>query len=288
MSTELVEILLATYNGERYLRDQLESLQRQDHANWKVLFRDDGSTDRTVEILRGCVEKDPDRFEEVRDDRGRLGYSGNFAALLERASARYMMFCDQDDVWRPDKIAYTLGLMRAAEAESNTIPLVVFTDLAVVAQDLNPVADSIYQIRGIQTRQLTDIRFIALTPVFYGCTMMLNQKAKALALPIPEFAPGHDWWIGLNAAIHGRLIFGEKSMVLYRRHGESVVQELHVTGAETGPQGPRGLSRMKRMWRFYRRVHWMLRELRYPVPMHSILLCKLIQLAKRGTGLYRR
>ena len=96
-----IEILLATYNGERFLAEQLDSIIAQTHKNWWILARDDGSTDGTLALLKAYKVQLVDKMEILEDGRGNLGSVGNFSALMEASTAEYVAFCDQDDVWLP-------------------------------------------------------------------------------------------------------------------------------------------------------------------------------------------
>jgi glycosyltransferase involved in cell wall biosynthesis len=133
----VVTILLATYNGERYLREQIDSLLAQTHPV-RVLARDDGSRDGTVSILRDYAERWPQRFALLEDDSGTGHAKWNFLRLTDTAvqipGIDYLAFADQDDVWMPEKIELEMKAMRQLEKRYGaTVPLLVFSDLSVVA-----------------------------------------------------------------------------------------------------------------------------------------------------------
>src|SRR6476619_5383592 len=135
--TPTVDVLLATFNGARFLPEQLESLERQTHSDWRLIVRDDGSTDRSVAIVNAFAERHRERVQVLFDNRGRLGSCGNFAALLEASDAPYFMFCDQDDWWLPHKIADLLSTLRAVAARRGAeTPLLVHSDLILVDNEL--------------------------------------------------------------------------------------------------------------------------------------------------------
>ena len=115
MGSAEISICMATYNGEKYLKEQLDSILAQVNTDWKLLIRDDGSEDSTIEIIEDYAEKYPDKIELTTDSFGRLGPCMSFSRLLDLADAEYIMFCDQDDVWLSNKIALTLGAMKQAE-----------------------------------------------------------------------------------------------------------------------------------------------------------------------------
>ncbi len=112
MNQFVVHIMMATFNGQNYLREQLDSLLAQSHNNWQLWVRDDGSTDNTIEILKTYEAKYPNIFI-ITNNKERGGACSNFAALFRMArldeDVKYVMFCDQDDVWKPEKIETTLN-----------------------------------------------------------------------------------------------------------------------------------------------------------------------------------
>jgi len=219
-----VEILLATYNGAHYLQEQLDSLLAQTYANWCLLIRDDGSTDATPTILAGYQKKFPSRIKIVPNDRVNLGASGNFAALLAEAAADYLMFCDQDDVWHPDKIKRTLAEMRRLEKlHGIAIPMLVHTDLTVVDEALRSVADSLWRLQHSDPIGGKELNRLLVQNVATGCTVMINRALRDLALPVPPEAVMHDWWLALVAAGFGEI--GQVTMptVFYRQHGANDV-----------------------------------------------------------------
>ena len=135
-----IDVLLATHNGADFLDAQLRSLWEQSERGFRLLAHDDASTDATPALLAEWSARWPGM--ELIDGGGpRLGACGSFAALLARSEADYVMFCDQDNVWLPEKIARTLGTMTAVERETGAdCPLLVHTDLAVVNESLRPLA----------------------------------------------------------------------------------------------------------------------------------------------------
>jgi len=223
---DTIHILLATYNGAPYLQEQLNSLLAQTHANWCLLIRDDGSTDSTPTILAGYQKRFPTRIKIVSSEKVNLGASGNFGALLAAADADadYLMLCDQDDVWYPDKIERTLAEMRRLEKlHGITTPLLVHTDLAVVEKGLRSVADSLWRLQHSDPIGGKVLNRLLVQNVATGCTMMFNRALRDLALPVPPEAVMHDWWLVLVAAAFGEI--GQVTMptVLYRQHGANDV-----------------------------------------------------------------
>lgn len=111
----MVDILMATYNGEKYISEQLESIIGQDFKDWKLFIRDDGSKDNTIHIIDNYMKKFPDKIELIDNYNRNLGVKLNFGELMKRSKNQYCMFSDQDDVWLPNKISITLNKMKELE-----------------------------------------------------------------------------------------------------------------------------------------------------------------------------
>ncbi|HVJ80437.1 MAG TPA: glycosyltransferase family 2 protein [Planctomycetia bacterium] len=215
-------IALATFHGARFLPAQLESLAAQSCGDFTILARDDGSFDDTRRALDAAARRDP-RIEILEDDADRLGASGNYGRLLqaafERGAERFFL-CDQDDVWRPDKVARQLEALDAAEAlHGRETPLLVHTDLEVVDRDLAVIHPSFLKYQGLRHEATDPLRTLCVQNFATGCTMLANRALVQRALPIPEEAVMHDWWLAIAAAATGKLLFLPEATVRYRQHG---------------------------------------------------------------------
>lgn len=215
----MVDVLLATYNGAAYLQELLDSLLAQEFQGWRLLVRDDGSSDNTSAILESQRVRLGNRLTILSDDGGNLGPCGNFARLLQASDADYAMLCDQDDVWLPGKISLTLDRMRQLEAESGkTTPLLVHTDFRVVDENLALLAGSGWRYQKIDPRR-TALNQLLVQNAVTGCTVMVNRALRTSALPMPGEALMHDYWLALVAAAFGRIGSLPVPTVLYRQHG---------------------------------------------------------------------
>ncbi len=223
-----VEILLATYNGGLFISEQLESLAQQTYNNWRLIVRDDGSSDLTLEQVAVFAKQYPGKVEIICDQKGSLKAVGNFAELLQQSSADYIMFCDQDDVWMPTKIEHSLRrMLELEEVNSRDTPILVHTDLKVVNIELEVLANSFWQYQHIIPEFGKHWTRLLLQNVVTGCTVMLNKALRDIALPIPQQAIMHDWWLALVAAIFGTVSDVHQQTVLYRQHG------MNDTGAKS-------------------------------------------------------
>ena len=205
MSEPLIDILMATYNGERFIGEQIESIQRQTYDNWRLLVSDDCSTDGTLDVVRDFASEDV-RINIVSEDVRRGGAKENFFSLMSCSDARYCMFCDQDDVWLPSKIADTFEVIRDLEGEWPDVPLLVFTDMEVVDGNLGTIHKSFGQYSSIDPSR-TKFSQVVAQSLGAGCTMMVNAAARETSLKIQstDDVIMHDWWVTLVAAAFGHI-----------------------------------------------------------------------------------
>lgn len=216
-------ILLATYDGARYLPDQLDSFLRQTHE-WTLAVSDDGSTDGTLDILEAFRTAHPDRVHalERRAARPELrGASGNFAHLLAvHGDAPYLALADQDDVWDMARLERGVAAVRALEgSEGAGTPILVHSDLALIDREGNALHRSMHEAQHLQPRSRKSLRHLLPQNSVTGCSVTMNQALRDLALPIPAEAVMHDWWLALVAAAFGSIEVIDAPLVNYRQHG---------------------------------------------------------------------
>ena len=215
-----VEILLATLNGAGFLPELLASLYAQTHRDFRILARDDGSSDGTAAILRHQLEAHAGRFALLEDEDGGLGARGNFDRLMGASSAGYTMFCDQDDRWKPGKVAVTLDAMHAAEARYGAgTPILVHTDLQVVDENLQELGESYWRYQRLRPELAGRFERTLVQNAVTGCTVMANRALLERAGPVPAAAVLHDWWLALVASAFGVVIAVPEATVAYRQHG---------------------------------------------------------------------
>lgn len=220
----MIDILLATYNGAAWLDEQLDSLLDQDFDDWRLLARDDGSSDGTPALLEARLAGLGDRAGLLADSGTNLGPGGNFARLMAASDADYLMFCDQDDVWLPGKISLTLQKMQALEAVCGTgTPLLVHTDLSIADRTMTPLAESGHRYQRIDPERGAVLGRLLVQNVATGCTIMINRALRDLALPLPAAALMHDHWLSLVAACFGRIGYLPQPTMSYRQHGGNQV-----------------------------------------------------------------
>ena len=220
----MVTILLATLNGEKYLKAQLESIAAQTYENWQLVVGDDGSTDQTLEILKEFQKEHPNQVTIYENNPPFGSAKGNFINLLRNSYGPHFMFCDQDDVWKRDKIYLTLQKMEVLETRyGDKVPILVHSDLSVVDENLEMVAESFFQYANLPKRVMLN-RLIVQNSVT-GCTVMINrclQQFFLRQLPIPKIIM-HDYWAALIAKVFGKIGFVNEPTMLYRQHGHNSV-----------------------------------------------------------------
>jgi rhamnosyltransferase len=220
-----VTIVLSSYNGEKFIAEQIESIRQQTHPVWRLLVRDDGSSDRTPDILQAFIETD-DRIVLLRDERGNLGPASSFGVLLESAlndGADYVALADQDDIWAPTKMARELELIRRKEDQrGKSTAVLVHTDLMVVSEDLQPIHRSFLAYQGLRHMADSPLGTLLLQNFVTGCTTLMNRALLQVAVPVPRVIM-HDWWLALCAAALGEICYVPEPMVLYRQHRTNVL-----------------------------------------------------------------
>ena len=218
-----VRILLATYNGEKYIEEMVESILSQDYTDWQLVLSDDMSKDGTPAILDQYARQYPDRITHYRSGLHFGNAQGHFLHLLSQfPDAPYIMFCDQDDVWHSDKISKTLGKMK--EIEEAGKPALVHTDLRVVDAALQEMGPSFLAYSGIRGDRI-QLKQLLVQNVVTGCTTMVNRE---LALLSNSHKPEgkilmHDWWLALTASALGTIGFLNEATIDYRQHGNNTV-----------------------------------------------------------------
>ena len=218
----MIDILLAVYNGERFLPSLSRSLRSQSCGDFRVLCRDDGSRDGSAALL-AKLEREDKRFRIIYGSPSGSA-SGCFFALLRSADSPYTMFCDQDDVWHADKVEKTLRAMQEAEARYGAdTPILVHTDLRVVDAVLREISPSMMDYQQLCPDEAGLPRLLCQSLVS-GCTMMINAPLRRLITEHPGAdCLMYDWWISLVAAAFGKIVYLPEATIDYRQHGGNQV-----------------------------------------------------------------
>lgn len=226
-STDKIAILMATYNGEKYICQQIDSILSQTCKDWELYIHDDGSTDNTIAAVESYVEKYPDKIHLI-DGKSTGGAKYNFFYMFGQVEAPYYMTCDQDDVWLEKKIELTYDKMLTIEDKAD-ISCLVYTELRVVDSELNTIADTMSGYQSLDCHKRTINQFILQNSVT-GCTMMVNRALRDKMLRITDIDNTimHDWWAALVAAQFGKTAFIDEPTILYRQHGDNSLGALGI------------------------------------------------------------
>lgn len=215
MST--VCVLMSTYNGEKYLKEQLDSVLSQKNVELNVVIRDDGSKDRTIEIIKNYV-KDNSNIRLITGNN--IGPALSFLELLKEApETEYYAFCDQDDYWKEDKL-YKAVLM-INNNEFGDLPALYYSNLTLTDEKLNIITKTSIKYRS---NKKTD-RYIPLVDnMGTGCTMVMNKKLAELIIShMPNDITMHDAWCNIVCSLFGNVIFDTNSYIMYRQHNNNTI-----------------------------------------------------------------
>jgi len=218
MNEPTVSVALCTCNGERFLGDQLDSLSRQSHLPSELIACDDRSADSTLPILEGYARSAPFSVRVIRNSE-RLGVASNFGKALAACSGEYIALCDQDDVWKPDKLERLAAKAIELKQSGNKGPYFIHSDLELVDAELNTLGSSYLEHQGLKLPQSRQYRTLLVQNYIPGCSTLFSRELLDVALPIPGEAVMHDWWLALIASITGSLACDPARTVLYRQHG---------------------------------------------------------------------
>ncbi len=218
----MITILLATYNGERYINAQIDSILQQTEQNFVLRIQDDCSTDGTYSIISDYAEKYPEKVLIQKCAKNTGGAKWNFLELMTTYQDDYVMLCDQDDVWLPNKIELTLRAMHTAEKEHGVqTPILVHTDLTVVDESLGIIGDSLNDMLDLRMGYGVMASQVVQNTVT-GCTALYN-RALAQIIRKPQVCIVHDWWLGLIAIAFGVKVYLPERTILYRQHGANSI-----------------------------------------------------------------
>jgi len=217
-----IAILMASFNGEEYIREQIDSIVRQTYKCWDLYVRDDGSNDATIEIIKS-YEQDYPNIHFVDDKVKHVGAKNSFIRLLSSIDSELYMFCDQDDVWLPTKIEHSVELLEATEREYPDSPIVVHSDVTVVNDHLNILSQSYWKSAHVKPERYKSYNYLAIFCCVQGTTMLFNRRAKNMCYPLAEDIRMHDFWVATRVIRNGgKIVSLYEQTVLYRQHSNNV------------------------------------------------------------------
>lgn len=219
----MIDVLLSTCNGEKYLGELFRSLAAQDHKEFRILIRDDGSRDGTLPLIREFIAGNSCKVVLASDTGKSLGVVQSFGSLLRESTAPYVMFADQDDIWHPRKLSVMAECMRKAESlHAPGTPLLLHSDLRVCGERGELLAHSHVKSQRLSPER-NSLAQLCVQNCVTGCAMMINRPLRELVrLPFPQEAVCHDWYLALVGSAAGKVIFTDQCCTDYRQHKENL------------------------------------------------------------------
>ena len=219
----MISIALCTYNGEKYLQEQLGSIEQQTMVPDELVVCDDRSSDSTMEIL-GSFKERVSFPVHIHQNETNLGALKNFEKAINLCQGKWISLCDQDDSWLPNKLEILSRKMEQMEAAvGESTPILIHTDAIVGDESLNKIANSLWEFQGTYPQKGHSLSRLLSQNVVTGCTALFNRALWSRAFPIPEKAVIHDWWLALVASAFGKMGHVPESTIIYRQSGRNVI-----------------------------------------------------------------
>ena len=217
----VVAVLVATYNGEVFLKQQLDSILNQTYSNIKIYISDDNSSDNTAQIIKTYKENFPEKIFYTLNN-SNIGVMKNFENLIFNCKEDYMALSDQDDIWQASKLQRQMDAMLELESENISLPCLVNSDLCMIDEKDKMINKSYFQFRNYVLSDKRDLGHILGPSGIMGNTLLINKELKHIALPFPSKLDVHDYWLGLNAELFGKRKTINEQLVQYRIHSNNV------------------------------------------------------------------
>ncbi len=215
MENKKIDILMATYNGEKYLAEQLDSIINQTYHNWNLLIRDDNSTDRTLEIIQDYQKKD-NRIKLLKDNKGNLGIVKNFEELLKNSESEFIMFSDQDDIWIENKLDAYLKTAEKIKIKG----FLLHSDAVLFNKNKSDVSTRTFISKKAEKKGLENTFF---NYFVQGATILISKEIKNFILPFPKEAYLHDRYIHLISELFFERVFINQPLIYYRQHDNNQI-----------------------------------------------------------------
>lgn len=202
-----ISVCMATYNGARYIKEQLESILVQLGDDDEVVISDDGSTDETIEIIKSI----DDGRVKLFFNNGERGYTNNFENALNKSLGKFIFLSDQDDIWLLGKVRKYLELFEVYDF--------IVSDCHVVDEVLNVIEESHFNVHQVKAGFFHNF----LLPRYIGACMAFNRRVLTMALPFPGYQKyiAHDYWLSLIAELNFNVCVLKEQYLLYRRHSSN-------------------------------------------------------------------
>lgn len=205
-----VSVAMATYNGEKYIHQQIDSILAQLGSHDELIISDDHSTDRTLSIIQEYIEADH-RVKLLMNPE--KGVTSNFENAIKNTKNEIIFLSDQDDIWKPEKVE----TIKSYFLKNPDIQMIM-SDITVVDDQMNTMIESFYTYRGSRAGVMKNI----IKNSYIGCAMSFKKELKDKIMPIPRNVPMHDMWIGLVADMNKAALLIPEKLIYYRRHASTV------------------------------------------------------------------
>lgn len=216
---KIVDILLATYNGEKYVEELINSILKQTYREIRLIISDDNSTDNTIKIIEK-LQKSDDRIIIYKQDKN-LGVTANFEFLLNKVENDYFMFADQDDIWLENKVKNSVEKLEKDNCD------LVFTNLKIVDEELKVLNKSFWKAKGLNKKIKKHMNFdgLYLNNFVTGCTTICKKKFIKQVLPLPKNTDYilYDYWMAIVVSKNGKIGKIDEPQILYRQHKHNAV-----------------------------------------------------------------
>lgn len=203
----MISVCIATYNGERFIREQIDSILCQLSSDDEIIVSDDGSTDDTISIINSIDDK---RIIIIEGPR-KHSPTPNFECAMKEAKGEYVFLADQDDVWKPNKVEVCMKWLQEYDC--------VVSDAEVTDSNLNTLYPSLYAIMQVRQGHIYNTVW---KNGYTGCCMAFRRNVLEASLPFPKDIPMHDIWIGNVAAYKYNVKFIPDKLIMFRRHNETI------------------------------------------------------------------
>jgi len=217
----LVAVLIATYNGEAFLKQQLDSILNQTYSNIKIYISDDNSSDTTVQIIENYKEKFPDKIFYTLN-KSNVGVVKNFENLIFNCQEEYMALSDQDDIWQVNKLKKQMDAMLELESENISLPCLVNSDLSMIDEKEQMTHQSYFKFRNYVLSDKRYLGHILVPSGIMGNILLMIKRLKHSTLPFPDALDRHDYWLGLHAELFGKRKTIQEQLVQYRIHNDNI------------------------------------------------------------------
>ena len=203
----MISVCIATYNGERFIQEQIDSILCQLSSDDEIIVSDDGSTDDTISIINSIDDK---RIRVIEGPR-KQSPTSNFECALKASKGDYIFMSDQDDVWKPNKVKICMEWLQRYDC--------VVSDAEVTDSSLNPLYPSLYAIMQVRQGRIYNTIW---KNGYTGCCMAFRRNVLEASLPFPKDIPMYDIWIGNVAAYKYNVKFIPDTLIYFRRHEDTI------------------------------------------------------------------